>query len=165
MRPECCLFAPKCCLFAPMLFHSCKYCLGRTVWQQFISMEIVQNCTKIDCLTSNKYSHKKLTLMWIGIILLPDFFCNYCCQNSAGNISFKKSDFPHARVHSCFVKKYKTRAPQWENDFNTFSAYNSQYIMIFWILQQCWGMLVVLSGYPVYISNGYWIWRCVISCK
>ena len=64
MRPECCLLAPKCCLFAPMLFHSCKYCLGRTVWQQFISMEIVQNCTKIDCSTSNKYSHKKLTLMW-----------------------------------------------------------------------------------------------------
>ena len=81
-----------------MLFHSCKYCLGRIVWQQFISMEIVQSCTKIDCSTSNKYSHKKLTLMWIGIILLPDFFCNYCCQNSAGNISFKKSDFPHARV-------------------------------------------------------------------
>ena len=25
----------------------------------------------------------------------------------------------------------ETRAPQWENDFNTFSAYNSQYIMIF----------------------------------
>ena len=58
--------------------------------------------------------------------------------------------------HSCFVEKYKTRAPQWENDFNTFSAYNSQYIMIFGILQQCWGMLVVLSGHPVYISDGYW---------
>ena len=28
----------------------------------------------------------------------PRFFCNYCCQNSAGNKSFKKSDFPHARV-------------------------------------------------------------------
>ena len=40
-------------------------------------------------------------------------------------------------LHSCFAEKYRTRAPQWENDFNTFSAYNSQYIMIFWILQQC----------------------------
>ena len=59
-------------------------------------------------------------------------------------------------VHSCFVEKYKTRAPQWENYFNTFSAYNSQYIMIFWILQQCWGMLVVLSGHPVNVGVGYW---------
>ena len=61
-----------------------------------------------------------------------------------------------AASHSCFVEKYKTRAPQWENDFNTFSAYNSQYIMIFWILQQCWGMLVVLSGHPVNVGVGYW---------
>ena len=59
-------------------------------------------------------------------------------------------------IHSCFAEKYKTRAPQWENDFNTVSAYNSQYVMIFWILQQCLGMLVVLSGHPVYISDGYW---------
>ena len=65
------------------------------------------------------------------------------------------NDF-EGNIHSCFVEKYKTRAPQWEYDFNTFSAYNSQYIMIFWILQQCWGMLVVLSGHPVYISDGYW---------
>ena len=63
---------------------------------------------------------------------------------------------PSSRVeaHSCFVEKYKTRAPQWENDLSTFSAYNSQYIMIVWILQQCWGILVVLSGHPVYISDG-----------
>ena len=59
-------------------------------------------------------------------------------------------------AHSCFVEKYKMRALQWENDFNTVSAYNSQFIMIFWILQQCLGMLVVLSGHPVYISDGYW---------
>ena len=45
----------------------------------------------------------------------------------------------HVIHHSCFVEKYKTRAPQWENYFNTFSAYNSQYIMIFWILQHFGG--------------------------
>ena len=28
----------------------------------------------------------------------PRLFCNYCCKISARNWSFKKSDFPHARV-------------------------------------------------------------------
>ena len=40
--------------------------------------------------------------------------------------------------------------------FQHFFADNSQYIMIFWILQQCWGMLVVLGGHPVNIGDGYW---------
>ena len=114
-----------------------------------------------------------------GSAVLTHFVCNFFTsitkpQKKAGLIlgafpPLKMLFFPQplgpARVlrklgitlHSCFVKKYKTRAPQWENDFNTFSAYNSQYIMIFWILQQCWGMLVVLSGHPVFISDGYWL--------
>ena len=83
----------------------------------------------------------------------------YECCNALGVRKTQLIVYKHPNesiiIHSCFVEKYKTRAPQWENDFITFSAYNSQYIMIFWILQQCWGMLVVLSGYPVYISNGY----------
>ena len=58
--------------------------------------------------------------------------------------------------HSCFVEKYKMRAVQWENDFNTFFANNSQYIMIFLILQQRGGMLVVLGGHLVNIGDGYW---------
>ena len=41
-------------------------------------------------------------------------------------------------THSCFVEKYMIRTYQLENDFNTFIADNSQYIMIFWILQQRW---------------------------
>ena len=65
-------------------------------------------------------------------------------------------DFNCRDSHSCFVEKYKTGASQWENDFNTFFAYNSQYIMIFWTLQQRWGMLVVFGGHPVNIGNGYW---------
>ena len=40
--------------------------------------------------------------------------------------------------------------------FQHFFADNSQYIIIFWILQQRWGMLVVLGGHPVNIGNGYW---------
>ena len=40
--------------------------------------------------------------------------------------------------------------------FQHFFADNSQYIMIFWILQQCWGMLVVLGGHLVNIGDGYW---------
>ena len=55
-----------------MLFHSCWYCLGRTVWQPFISLDIVQN--QLDCSTNNKYSNYKLAWTWIGVILLPDFF-------------------------------------------------------------------------------------------
>ena len=59
-------------------------------------------------------------------------------------------------IHSCFVEKYIMRASQWENDFNTFFAYTSQYIMIFWTPQQCWGMFLVLGGHPVNIGDGYW---------
>ena len=40
--------------------------------------------------------------------------------------------------------------------FQHFFANNSQYIMIFWTLQQRWGMLVVLGSHPVNIGNGYW---------
>ena len=40
--------------------------------------------------------------------------------------------------------------------FQHFFAYNSQYIMISWILQQCWGMLVILGDHPVNIGDGYW---------
>ena len=58
-------------------------------------------------------------------------------------------------AHSCFVEKYRMRACQWEKDFNTFFADNSQYVMIFWILQQRWGRLVVLGGHLVNIGDGY----------
>ena len=37
-----------------------------------------------------------------------------------------------------------------------FFADTNQYIMIFWILQQCWSMLVVLGGQQVDIGDGYW---------
>ena len=37
--------------------------------------------------------------------------------------------------------------------FQHFFADNSSYIMIFWILQQRWGMLVVLGGHPVNIGD------------
>ena len=40
--------------------------------------------------------------------------------------------------------------------FQHFFATNSQYIMIFWIPQQRWGMLVVLGGHPVNIGDSYW---------
>ena len=39
--------------------------------------------------------------------------------------------------------------------FQHFFADNSQYIMIFLILQQRWGMLLVLGGHPVAIGDGY----------
>ena len=73
-------------------------------------------------------------------------------DNMTTRQQYDKTKIRKTLEHSCFVKKYKTRAPQWEYDFNTFSAYNSQYIMIFGILQQCWGMLVVLSGHPVKVG-------------
>ena len=94
-----------------------------------------------------------IIMKWWGVpcLLLP---------SQSGSLSLPThQDFDETAVcsaHSCLVEKYKTRVPQWKNDFNTFSAYNSQCIMIFWILQQCWCMLVVLSGYPAYISVGYW---------
>ena len=40
--------------------------------------------------------------------------------------------------------------------FQHFFADNSQYVMIFWILQQRWGRLVVLGGHLVNIGDGYW---------
>ena len=38
---------------------------------------------------------------------------------------------------------------------STFFADDSQFIMFFWILQQRWGMLVVLGGHLVNIGDGY----------
>ena len=43
-----------------------------------------------------------------------------------------------------------------EKLFQHFFAYNSQYKMIFWTLQQRWGMLVVLDDHFVNIGDGYW---------
>ena len=40
--------------------------------------------------------------------------------------------------------------------FQHFFANNSQYIIIFLILQQRGGMLVVLGGHLVNIGDGYW---------
>ena len=40
---------------------------------------------------------------------------------------------------------------------STFFADDSQFIMFFWILQQRWGMLVVLGGHLVKIGDGYWL--------
>ena len=40
--------------------------------------------------------------------------------------------------------------------FQHFFAENSQYITIFWSLQQRWGMLVVLGDHFVNIGDGYW---------
>ena len=40
--------------------------------------------------------------------------------------------------------------------FQHFFAVNSHYIMIFWILQQRWDMLVLLGGHLVNIGDGYW---------
>ena len=57
------------------------------------------------------------------------------------------------RRHSCFVEKYRMTAVQWENNFNTFFANDSQYIMIF---SQRGGMLVVLGGHLVNIGDVYW---------
>ena len=39
--------------------------------------------------------------------------------------------------------------------FQHFFAVNS-HIMIFWILQQGWDMLVLLGGHLVNIGDGYW---------
>ena len=74
----------------------------------------------------------------------------------AEQLMFKQLSKIALLSHSCFVKKYKMRAYQWENDFNTFFAVNSHYIMIFWILQQRWDMLVLLGGHLVNIGDGYW---------
>ena len=55
-----------------------------------------------------------------------------------------------------YHEKYRMRAYQWGNDFNTLFPDNSQYIMIFWILQPRWVMLLVLGGHLVTIGDGYW---------
>ena len=82
------------------------------------------------------------------------------CPASESKIIIRFSQFKRttsmAVTHSCFDEKYKMRAVQWENDFNIFFANNSQYIMIFSILQQRGDMLVVLGGHLVNIGDGYW---------
>ena len=50
----------------------------------------------------------------------------------------KTCPFVKKKHHSCFVEKYRMRAVQWENDFNTFFANNSQYIMIFFYSPATW---------------------------
>ena len=45
--------------------------------------------------------------------------------------------------------------------FQHFVADDSQYIMIFWILQQRGGMLVVLGGHLVNIGDGYWWFKLI----
>ena len=52
------------------------------------------------------------------------------------------------RAHSCFVKKYKMRAVQWENDFNTFLqtvVHISSFFGFFSNVGVYWWCLVVMA--------------------
>ena len=111
--------------------------------------------------------HKILIILWLNLLSLGSRKCVItpsqmdivlCCYKWDWMGWVWISPVPKTIIvcHSCFVEKYKMGAVQWENDFNTFFANNSQYIMIFSILQQRRGMLVVLGGHLVNIGDGYW---------
>ena len=149
----------------PLCWLSSKFNGGGAVKSlrgEFI-MKTFSELIKLTFPRINKVAQFKDISMCVKDIKVCCYMCEFTSLVSSANTSLcppfhllKSLWKSNTEGHSCFVKKYKMRAVQWENNFNTFFADNSQYIMIFWILQQCWGMLVVLGGHPVNIGDGYW---------